>query len=312
MRGHVIARTAMSLALLGVAQFAFAQDNAKAVKSAITESMGALGGGGPVKIVNADTLMLDPKSAMETLESFARSDSPKVRHFACNYAHGIGMATKDSGLRKRIVGLLVAAANDPSALVWQHASKDLLRYRAVDFSGEAIALIAARVLSKTARREDYRLAGVARITSLLPVLGAALVDEATVEENGYVGRWYGTPGWAARLARARMDVSEDITRCIAMIQGEADVITRVGVLLHDLGYIKQNATLKALAGYIASSAHLPPADPEFEVVGPAHAQYAMDVVTRSFDGCPVAKKFLGAYTEEEIANVLAWIADKTN
>lgn len=311
MKGYVVVNTAIVLVLLSFTQIAAAQDNAKAVKSAIDESMGTLASGGAVKIVKAETLLLDPKAALESLAAFAASDSPKVRHFACNYSQRIGTTTKDASLRKQVVRLLVGAMDDPSALVWQHASKDLLQYKSDDFSEDTIALITERVVSGTARREDYRLVGVAQITSLIPLLGAALVNETTVEEEGYIGRWYGTAGWAARLARARMGVSEDIARCSALVQAEPNEVTRVGVLLHDLGYIKQNATLKVLAGYIASSAHLPPVEPIFDV-GMAHAQYAMDVVAGSFDGCPVKKRYVGGYSDEEIAEVLAWIAGSTN
>ena len=60
------------------------------------------------------------------------------------------------------------------------------------------------------------------------------IDETKYDSSIYGGKWYGSVGWATRLALARMDSKKDIDRAIMLVESEPNAVIRVTRLLKDL------------------------------------------------------------------------------
>jgi hypothetical protein len=280
----------------------------KAVNKAVDDFVESIRTGQTLQLVPKDLISGSSNDVVDKAAAFQNDPLPLVRYFAAILTRDAAKSTTDGPIRQKAVSHLTTAMTDADPLVWQHAAKYLLQFSEEDFDENARALIAANVQSESPRREEIRVAGQARITALLPRLAELLIDERAVEDADYAGRWYGTVGWAARLARARMGINADSVHAIATVEAEEDAIVRVTILLRDLAYIGQPDTLRTLRSYVASDAVLPSEHPPRP--GSPYHQYAIDVLAEFAEGFPFAAEGPGGYTEEDRNRVLTWLDDR--
>lgn len=250
-------------------------------------------------------LMADPRRTLDLLQVYERSEHAGSRHMAYTFVWRIGNATDDEMIRWVVTARLLTAYEDPSSLVRQRAAKHLLSFEGSDFSAATGERLCQLLAEPDVLPDLVRVVGAARITEALPILKAMLIDEAAFETGEQSGKWYGTVGWAARLARSRMGVAMDLKRVIELVEAEPDDVIRVTVLLRHLAYTRQPGAYRVLLTYVASDMRLPPVkDPG---PGTLYAQYALDALTQTADGFPVAKKYVGGYTDVDIADALTWM-----
>jgi len=263
---------------------------------------------GPVPTISDETLKEESGQAFAILEPSFRAESSKVRHFALTMAWRVGRLTEKSDVRRRTVDALVAACGDPEALVWQHAAKHLLSFRANDFSDDARAALAKLARGDSPHPDILRAVGVAEIETLTPHLSSLLIDESKYESGPHAGRWYGTASWAARLARARMGDDAATERVVELVKAEPDIIVRAGVLFHDLAYVGRPETLSVLSEALASEARLPSSKGGLN--GPAEAQYALEALAQHVHGFPIDARGPGSYRDVEVAQAQKWLAKR--
>ena len=265
---------------------------------------------GEAGAVSADILSADSKRVLDLLRRYEGDRSANVRHFAYSLGWQIAQSDRNPDIRKTVTARLIHALTDSDPLVWQHASKNLLTFGREDFAGLSKAGLQQLLAQKNPRREVVRIAGVADLREELPRLKNLLIDEVAFQAREHSGRWYGTVGWAARLSRARMGVKEDIVRTIELIEAETDDVVRVTVLLSDLGYIGQPEAITVLGKYLQEEKRLPAY--KRGTPGTKYAQYALDVLTDSVAEFPVGRKYVGGYTNEDIAVARSWVRKRGN
>jgi len=253
-----------------------------------------------------DFLSEDPLVVLSLLIRYENDSSSTVRHFAYTLSWQVAMFHPNSEVLQLVTAQLIKALSDPEPLVWQHAGKHLLSFHAIDFTEESKETIHRFFADKDFRREIVLVAGVANMQQELRILETLLIDEPAYELTPHAGRWYGTVGWAARLARARMGIMEDITRCIELVQHEPDPIIRVTILLGDLGYIRQPAAIKAIWAYLKSDENLPRV--KESIPGMPHSQHATDVLAECLSNFSVQKKYVGGYSQAEIDLCRKWMS----
>jgi len=203
---------------------------------------------------------------------------------------------------------LLLACNDLSPLVSGYAAERLRSFEQDDFAPRARALLRPMLAGDPKDPNFWHLilvAGIAQIREEIPHLGTLLFDEL-VEKANLDGRVsYGRVGWAARLARARMGVEEDVARAIQVVEAESDPVVRVTKLLRDLAYIQHPAAFAAIAKYLESDERLPQV--KETAPGTQYAQYAMEVLAESVPDFPVPKKGQGAYSQEDVLQARDWM-----
>jgi hypothetical protein len=146
----------------------------------------------------------------------------------------------------------------------------------------------------------------------LPTLEKLLIGEmrhqARVQKGAAGFTWYYTAGWAARLARARMGVREDIERCLELVESVQDANERVLRLFHDVGYIRQPQAIEYLKTYFLSDLRLPPTNSG--ELGEPVANYLMPILANALRDFPVASREGRTYSEEERETCRKWMAEQ--
>jgi hypothetical protein len=246
----------------------------------------------------------DPKVVLKTTAPYEKDPSPEVRHLAYTLTWEAGRRG-DAAVRQQALERQLDAVADPSPLVSQHAAKRVLDFPADAFTDKSKAALRTRLAEPAPRREIVLAAGLAGLRDELPRLEALLIDESAYERGPHSGRWYGTSGWAARLARARLGVDADTARAIELVEAEPDVVTRVTLLLKDLGYTRQPAALTKVREYLDSDERLPSTKPT--APGTPYAQYAIDVLAQYVDDFPVGRREPGLYSENQITAARDWM-----
>ncbi|NOT00532.1 MAG: hypothetical protein HOP29_07880 [Phycisphaerales bacterium] len=287
------------------AMISFADDRRADVRSSVAAHMNRIRGGHPATSAAADAIRGDAADIVKAAGEFVLDASPSVRHEASKLIASTGLAERDATVRRQSVTLLIQATIDAEPLVWQHACDDLLEFQPTDFDDAAKTAMATMLNGDAPKREIVRLVGVAELRDEMPRLESLLIDESKFETGAQAGRWYGTVGWAARLARARMGSDADLRRAIDLLENESEHVTRVTVLLRDLAYIRRPAAFAHIGKYLDDDAELPPT--KTGVPGTPYAQYAIDVLAGTVGEFPVARKYVGAYTNDEIAVGRAWM-----
>jgi hypothetical protein len=256
-------------------------------------------------IDNKNILTLDPEVTLELLKPYERDISPLIRDHAFTLAWQIARSNPSLKIRQEVTTRLVEGLRDIDPLVWQQSSKYLLDFHSEDFTGATKTAINQLLDEKKLRQEIVRIAGVANMQGEMDRLGKLLIDESTFERGLYTGKWYGTVGWAARLARARMGNKADISHAIGIVESEPDDVTRVTILLHDIAYIRQPEAIEVLQQYLESDKLLPQI--EETVPGVPYQQYAMDILTEIIFNFPVNNKCVGCYRKDEIKLAREWM-----
>ena len=285
------------------------EDARRELEPAITASFEQLAGGETVSTVPASLLEAEPRRALELLKPYENDASPKVRHYAYTLAWQVGRSSADPKVRKAVTARLTGALTDASPLVWQHAAQHLNSFDAADFTPTCHQVIRGLVNRDDVDPDVIRVVGIAGMSDLLDHLQVALRDESKFTSASLGGRWYGTRSWSARLARARLGVKGDIDRVVELVGLEPDPITRVTVLLGDLGYVRQPQTLDVIRSYLESDDRLPNASKP-QNPGTQYAQYAADVLADHLADFPIDKRFVGGYSEEDLKLIRQWMRRK--
>ncbi len=252
----------------------------------------------------------DPNEVLEVLAPYENDPEWSVRHMNHLFLVSLANLHPYPKIRQEAAGRLVKATFVSSD---RRAGMLLLDFTANDFNDQSKDLIrqALTNVNKGYIGGDISvwLCGVANIQDQLPLLEELLVDEDKYQTDPNMKhgpRWYYTTAWAARLARARMGVKEDINRCIELAESEQDSTQRVLRILPKIGYIRQPEAIKYLQQYLESNKRLPPINPIFP--GELYASRAMHILAKSLKNYPVKRKEGRNYTQEEIELCRAWMS----
>jgi len=301
---HFFILLVMSLSML---QAVYAQEATQNVGELLSMKMSQVRKNEPVTFSDDSILVADPKGVLGKLRLFEQDPSARVRHSAYTIAWQIAKRSEDLRIRQEVVRRLLIASNDTEQLVWQQASMRLLSFNAEDFSGAAKSLVRERISEYTPKRkrEMVLVAGVANIQGEMNRLREMLIDESGYEKGPHSGRWYGTVGWAARLALSRMGSGEDVAYAISMVEAELDPVIRVTRLLNDLAYIRQPQVVEILKRYLEIDERLPMI--KATVPGTRYCQYALNLLAQIIEGFPVRSVGPGGYSQSEINFAREWM-----
>lgn len=258
-----------------------------------------------VPIIDDRALRLsDPGQVIMALTPYEEDSSPRVRYYAYTLAWQIAMQDSEPVLRRQVTEKLLQGYTDPTPLVWQHAGQYLLSFTAADFTEGAKATIRQLVTDDNPRRETALLAGVAGLQGQISELRALVSEETGLNS----ATWYGTRGWYARLALARLGSQEDVTDVIERVESHPDPVIRVTRLLGDIAYTRQPAAIQLLQRYLESDERLPSL--KANAPGSRYCQYALDFLAQSIEDFPVESVGPG-YSEAEIDSARAWMRAQT-
>jgi len=256
----------------------------------------------------------DPQRVLDFLAPYEKDSSWLVRRLALSQAVRVATIHPESQIRQQVVERLVEATlsrSVPGAREW------LRRFRASEYNDRSKDLI-REALARVNRGvvggdRAVWLCGSANIRDQLPRLKGLLIDEiqyqAEAKRSGDK-KWYLTTGWAARLARARMGVEEDIERCIELAEAEQDADERVLRILPQIGTIRRPRAVEYLRRYLDSDERLAPVKPTG--LGGLYASRVMHIFAESLEDYPVKQKAARNYTEEEIQICREWMGVRAN
>jgi hypothetical protein len=257
---------------------------------------------GPGKLRDAD-----PAEVLAVLGRYQNDPCWPVRHLAFRYAVWLAEVQPQPATRSEVVNQLVKGFISGAD---RQAGRWLLSFHAEDFSDESKAVIRQRLAMDRPGRGTVLICGVARMEDQLPTLEKLLIDEmahqARVQKGEPGFTWYYTTGWAARLARARMGVKEDIDRCLQLVEAVEDPNQRVLRLLHDVGYIRQPQAVDYLRTYFLSDLRLPPTNSGR--LGEPVANYLMPILADALRDFPVDRREGRIYTQEERETCQEWMS----
>jgi hypothetical protein len=285
-----------------------AQESGINVSELLTKKMNQVRKNETITINNSAILSADPNIILAELKSFEGDPSPKVRLSAYTIGWKLANRSELPRIRKEVVNRLLKGSNDPDPIVWQQTSKHLLDFRSEDFSDTSKVSIRQLIKKDSPRRIMVLVAGVANMQDEISTLKKLLIDESKYESGLYSGKWYGTVGWAARLALGRMGSKEHIKRAIEMVESEPNLVIRVTRLLKDLSYIRQIEVIKVLQRYLDSDDRLPRLRPN--VPGTRYAQHALDLLAQVLEDFPVKSVGPGGYSQSEIDICRKWMNEQ--
>lgn len=288
-----------------IIRITFAQESRNDIANTLSTMMNNIRNEKPV--TNSKKMLAeDPNIVLELLTTYEKDGSPRVRERAYALIWQIAKPHPNPKVRQEATSRLLNGLKDPEPLVWQQSSKYLSDFNSEDFSENTRVDIRQFLNEKEPRREIIRIVGIANMQEEMEMLEKLLIDEPKYETGLQSGRWYGTVGWAARLARARMGSKVDISRAIELVEAEPDDIVRVTVLLKDIAYIRQPEAIKLLHKYLESDKRLPSVKPS--IPGTGYSQYALDLLAQLIKDFPVKSVGPGGYSQSEIDLARKWMS----
>ena len=273
--------------------------------SAIAVRIGQMRHGLGALITDSDVACANPDALLAALEEYESDPSRDVRRMAYVVDWMVAKEHKSARVRREVVERLLKGFADPEPLVWQDAGRRLMSFESGAFSSKAKASLRSMLSTERPRREAALLAGVAGLDDQKPRLRGLLIDEQKYDSSG---RWYGSVGWCARLALARMGSKQDVARCIELVESEDSDVERVTRLLHHLAYIRQPEVIPVLQRYLESDERLPPV--KETAPGTRFAQYSLGILIQIVAGFPVVHKWPGSYSESELATAQKWMREQ--
>jgi hypothetical protein len=263
-----------------------------------------------ITITDEQLRAADPNQLLAVLAPYGKDPEWPVRHAAYAYMVRVATIHPVARIREEVVRRLVDAVYSG---IGHNEGPWLLRFTAKDFDDRSRNAIRQALSREPVSALTVQLCGVANIQDQLPRLEGLLIDEVAYISDPkmrHFPKWYYTLGWDARLARARLGVKEDITRCIELAEREKNATERVLRILPQIGYIRQPEAIEYLRKYLESNDRLPPTNPGMP--GRSYASWVMDILAQSLQGYPVKQKPAGNYTEQEIKVCRKWMANKAN
>lgn len=266
-----------------------------------------------IKITDERLKETEPHKLLALLAPYEKDPEWSVRHTAHFYIVRVANIHPITQIRQEVARRLVEAEINGTD---RGAIKFLMDFTAKDFNDQSKALIRQALTQankdKIGGDPSVWLCGVANMKDQLPVLKEFLIDEVAYSNDPnmkHFPEWYYTTGWAARLARARIGIKEDIARCIELAEAEQDSTERVLRILPQIGYIRQPEAIKYLQKYLESKKRLPPINPIHP--GELHASRVMHILAKSLRNYPVKRKKARNYTQEEIDLCRKWMSEQT-
>lgn len=308
LRKHIFSLFAILFLMTDIAH---AQRPKVNIKELLTKKMNQFRNSGIDTIDKSTFISADPDIILRELETFENDVSPQVRDFAYGIANRVGIKNLNISVRQKVTEHLLKGCSDLAPLVWQNASKNLLSFNSNDFSEDTKKMIRVLLSKEKSRLLTHKMilvAGVANMLTEKNQFEKLLIDESKYESKPHAGRWYGTVGWAARIALARMGSKKDIEHAINMVKSEKEPITRVTRLLRDLAYIRQPEVVNVLSIYLNSEEKLPSTRPG--TPGTKYCQYALDILAQILDGFPVKNEGPGGYSQAEIDLCRQWMKEQ--
>jgi len=264
-------------------------------------------------ISDAELQTVDPQLLLSLLEPYEKDPVWMVRRLAYLYEVRLARLQPRPEVRQEVVKRLIEGLITGRS---KQATKWLLSFKAEDFSDATKEMIrealAQADIDKVGGAPSIWLCGVANMKDQLPRLKKLLINEVAYSSDPnmrHFPKWYYTSGWAARLARARIGVKEDIQKCIELVEKEAESNDRHFMLLHDIGYIRQPAAINYLRQYLESDKRLPSV--RAGTPGEPVSNYVMSILAESLRNYPVKRKEARNYTEQEIDRCRKWMSQQT-
>ncbi len=288
-------------------------EKAEQVRAALTEIIDQHRSGSidsrQLKKLNTLIISADPQLVLDELSPFERHADPDARREAMYLAAQIGHQTPPaSKIRQEVVERLVKAMNDSD--ISFNAYGKLRGFRAADFSEQAMSRLRQRLRPKYPYTdiETIMIFGVANMQDQISMLKRVRMRPKSFALLSLAEResFYGTAGWKARLALARMGSQEDIEYCITMVEAYPDVETRVVRLLDDLAYIRQPEAIRTIQKYLESDGRI---DPQGDVVPLPYWDYVITILGKILDDFPVEADY--AYSLEDRDTARAWMKAQT-
>lgn len=255
-------------------------------------------------------LAADPHLVLDELTPFEQSADPEVRSEAVTISWQIGHRSQSSEVRQKVVERLTKTYDeDVDTAVRYEAYRSLFSFNAADFTEQSKAYIRKYLPEPNKLSQRMILiAGVANMQDQIPLLKsvrmkAANYDALSLSEQEH---FYGSAGWKARLALARMGSQEDIRYCIEMVEAYPDVQTRVTRLLDELAYIRQPETIRVIQNYLESDEWYPSRG---DTPGYYYWEYAITNLARMLEDFPVKGDY--SYSQEDRDTARAWMKAQT-
>lgn len=257
-----------------------------------------------IRITDEQLKQADPNQMLAVLATYTQDPEWPVRHAACLFMTRMSAIHPTTTIRQKVVRTLLDVVFDEGG---HNEGPLLMEFTASDFNDDSRALIRQALEREPVNGLTIRLCGVASIRDAIPRLETLRIADA---RKIHASKQYYTLAWHARLARARMGVTEDIARCLEFAEGEKDETERVLQILPDIGYIRQPKAIEYLRKYLESNKRLPPTNPGMP--GELYASRVMHILAKSIQGYPVEQKPAGNYTEHEIDICRRWMANRAN
>jgi hypothetical protein len=310
MKKTIFSISIISFVILFIATVASAQKNNEDTDRRLSQYMHDVRNRKSISLEEAKKIHgSDPQMILELLKKYYEDPSDRVRHEAILLARRIAKQKPDPGIRQEVLTRLINGLSDPSPLVHQYAGEFLLDFKSDEFT-QAHKSVIKHLLNKEKPTHDLLLiVGVAGMKDETARLEKLLIDETKYETGNHVGKWYGTVGWAARLARARMGNKADIDRAIKVVESETDPDSRI-FLLKYLAYIRQPEVIEILKKYLDSDEATPKRS--IDVLQMPYAQIGIDLLADSIVNFPVTKREAGLYSKSDIELARKWMRNKEN
>jgi len=196
-----------------------------------------------------------------------------------------GKNSKDVSKRRTIVEHMVEGVKNDTPFIKGQLLKWLQDFNTNDFNEKSVNILKELPYTDDGSYSLIKVIGIAEIKATLPTLRELAKNE--IKEPGS-GRWYGTNEWAALLVLARLKEKNTIFRVIEKVENEPDKITRVTVLLKDLGYTKHSEAFDVLRKYLNSNERLPAVDSN--VLGPLPVFYVIPLFAEYLENFPFKEK----------------------
>jgi len=244
-----------------------------------------------------EMLLRDPLRSLGMLERYENHANRRVRLDALGMCWGVGTSVKERHVRREVTARLVAALRDSDPAIREFAAQWLTVFESLDFYDEA-----KEKLREAAHEEKKPM--------LLLAVGAAGMEgekewlAKLIEKNPEPDRL----AWYARLARARLGVSEEAEFVVNTIaKGGDDVLRRQ---MDELGYTRHAAAIELLVQCLNRD-DVPPHSSDTSTESFASAALGILAgIIPDFPFQPRTEDFIdetGRYAKEEIETARVWM-----
>ena len=263
----------------------------------------------PLKYITDEQLKdANPQKLLTLLANYDSNESYTVRRLALSFEVNIAKIYPTADIRQEVAQRLVRDLVDPNSNTSSRSYEWLLSFTKDDFNESSKGLLHKALAENMPDSRVMKICGVADMKDELPRLKELItISEIKYNNEDPIMRkiipWYQRKGWAARLARARMGVKEDIIRCIDLAESEADVNVRVQRILPGIGYMRQPEAIEYLKKYLESDGRIP-------FPGQSYASRAVHILAVSLSNFPIKQKETRSYTDEEISVSRKWMSEQ--